>query len=194
MTIPWEYWYHCVGNTYGSWLPGDPRGFRMHHHRKHIDGDYKNPPPVGKYEYLHQYSTQTMKRDAVSLNLQEQQIVLDCFEDSLLMNEIPIAVMSVSATHAHILARFVRGRTTLSGKPIADPPRHYFGIARKRAARQLSDEGLISPGGVWSKSTTIVPIADERHFNNVLGYITRHEEEGAVIWTAPDAPPPDANG
>ena len=192
MTFAWEDWYHCVGNTYGSWLPGDPRGFCTHHHRKHIDGDYKNPPPQGKYDKLQQFSTQVMRRDTVSLNIQQQQIVLDCFEDSLLMNEVPIAIMSVSATHAHILVQFIRGRKTLSGKPIADPARHYFGIARKRAARQLSDEGLIAPGGVWSKSTTIVPIEDERHFNNVLGYITRHKEEGAIIWTAPDIP--DANG
>ena len=186
MSGAWDNWYHCVGNTYGSWLPGDPRGFRTHHHRKHVDGDYNNPPPQGKFENLHHYSTQEMSRDAVSLNVQQQQIVLNCFEDSLLINEIPIVIMSVSPTHAHILVQFFRGRTTLSGKPIADPARHYFGIARKRAARQLSEKGLIAPGGVWSKSTTIVPISDKRHFDNALGYIIRHKEEGAIIWT-PDA-------
>ena len=42
-------WYHVVLSTYGSWLYGDKRGFRTRHHREHVDGDYKNPPSLGKY-------------------------------------------------------------------------------------------------------------------------------------------------
>src|SRR3954468_9029001 len=41
---PWNNWYHCMGNTYGTWLPGDPRGFRTRLHREHVEGDYRNPP------------------------------------------------------------------------------------------------------------------------------------------------------
>ena len=42
-------WYHVVLTTYGAWLPGDPRGFRTRHHREHVPGDYKAPPPVGMF-------------------------------------------------------------------------------------------------------------------------------------------------
>jgi hypothetical protein len=41
----WRDWYHVTGSTYGAWLPGDPRGFRTRHHRQHVEGDYKDPPP-----------------------------------------------------------------------------------------------------------------------------------------------------
>jgi hypothetical protein len=41
----WNDWYHVVVHVYGSWLRGDPRGWRARHHREHVDGDYKNPPP-----------------------------------------------------------------------------------------------------------------------------------------------------
>ena len=41
----WNNWYHVNGNTYGTWLPGDPRGWRERGHKKHVAGDYKNPPP-----------------------------------------------------------------------------------------------------------------------------------------------------
>jgi hypothetical protein len=42
-------WHHVVLTTYGAWLYGDVRGFRTRHHREHVDGDYKNPPPAEKY-------------------------------------------------------------------------------------------------------------------------------------------------
>jgi hypothetical protein len=44
---PWNHWYHCMGNTFGTWLPGSPKGFRTRHHREHVEGDYKHPPPKG---------------------------------------------------------------------------------------------------------------------------------------------------
>lgn len=44
---PWNDWCHCMGHTYGTWLPGDPCSFRTRHHRQHIEGDYRNPPPKG---------------------------------------------------------------------------------------------------------------------------------------------------
>ena len=36
MSVPWNDWYHCNGNTYGTWLRGDPRGFRERRHRLEI--------------------------------------------------------------------------------------------------------------------------------------------------------------
>jgi hypothetical protein len=43
-------WYHIMLTTSGDWLYGDARGFRTRHHREHVEGDYKNPPPPGIYE------------------------------------------------------------------------------------------------------------------------------------------------
>ena len=43
----WHGWFHIIGNTYGTWVRGDPKGFRTLHHREHIEGDYKHPPPPG---------------------------------------------------------------------------------------------------------------------------------------------------
>jgi hypothetical protein len=47
MTQPWNFWYHVGGNTKSTWLHGDRRGFRTRHHREHIEGDYRHPPPRG---------------------------------------------------------------------------------------------------------------------------------------------------
>jgi len=37
---PWNHWYHVNGNTYGTWLPGDPRGWRSYKHKRHVEGEY----------------------------------------------------------------------------------------------------------------------------------------------------------
>jgi hypothetical protein len=47
--VPGGVWYHSITSTYGAWLYGDERGFRTRHHREHVDGDYKSPPPRGLY-------------------------------------------------------------------------------------------------------------------------------------------------
>ena len=40
MPRAWNNWFHCTLTAYGNWLPGDSRGWREQHHRRHVDGDY----------------------------------------------------------------------------------------------------------------------------------------------------------
>jgi hypothetical protein len=67
MRRPWLNWLHCTGSTYGSWLRGDPRGWRARRHREHVDGDYRTPPASGTYEAMHERSKRLMKRPGVTL-------------------------------------------------------------------------------------------------------------------------------
>ena len=60
-------WFHFMTSTYGSWLYGDPRGFRTRHHREHVDGDYKNPPPLGLYSQQFERSIKSLKQPVVRL-------------------------------------------------------------------------------------------------------------------------------
>ena len=74
---PWNDWYHTTAHTYGTWLRGDARGWRARHHREHVDGDYRNPPPKGKYDALYQYSKSLMKRDPEFRQLYQRHRTLD---------------------------------------------------------------------------------------------------------------------
>ncbi len=56
MPTPGKCWWHNILSTHGSWLPGNPRGFRSRNHRIHSSGDYKNPPPLGEHAGLHRLS------------------------------------------------------------------------------------------------------------------------------------------
>jgi len=75
MSVPWNRWFHCIGGTYGSWLLGDPGGFRTRHHREHVEGDYRNPPPEGIYESRHRCAQESLRFDVVTIHPEDRPIV-----------------------------------------------------------------------------------------------------------------------
>src|SRR5437868_9283077 len=93
---PWHHWYHCMGHTYGTWLPGDPKGFRTRHHREHVEGDYKNPPPKGMYDERHRRSKELMKRDPVFLTMEQRTLVVRLLVESLQRRNLDVIVASVT--------------------------------------------------------------------------------------------------
>ncbi|MGA2498375.1 MAG: hypothetical protein ABSH20_11575 [Tepidisphaeraceae bacterium] len=88
MGRPWNDWYHCMGNTYGTWLYGDPRGFRTRHHREHIPYDYKHPPPPGLYKEKYERSQRLMPRPPVFLSPEQRCLAVKFFVASLQKNQI----------------------------------------------------------------------------------------------------------
>jgi hypothetical protein len=104
MPAPWNDWYHVTVHTYGSWLRGDPRGWRDRHHQKHADGDYRNPPRPGRYDKLNALSQTLMKRqpERLSDNLRPQVIV--AIVEKLHADSVEVLAACIDATHLHILA------------------------------------------------------------------------------------------
>ena len=102
----WNGWYHIVGSTYGSWLPGDPRGWRSRHHQEHVEGDYKHPPQPGKDHRRHFRSKSLMKREPVVLTVHQCELVCRTMIEALRFHHVEVKELSVSATHFHLLASF----------------------------------------------------------------------------------------
>jgi len=176
MPTPWNNWYHCNGNTYGTWLRGDPRGFRERKHRRHVDGDYRNPPAKGTYDRLLAYSKKILKHKPVLLNACQRRIATESMTTKLLDNGIDLIALSVDDRHFHILARFPDRR-----------PRHWVGRAKMHASMVLRYFGL--KGQVWARGCRTFPIADRGHQSNVFKYIRTHAEQDAFVWTFRDTVP-----
>src|SRR5207244_2439476 len=136
---PWDHWYHLTAHTYGSWLRGDPRGWRARHHREHVDGDYKHPPPSGKYEKLHQRSKQLMKRDPVHLARERCQFIVNEIAAKLIELGIELILVILDDHHLHLLASFPDHR-----------PRHWIGMAKKHSSHMLRTFPDASAGGIWA--------------------------------------------
>jgi hypothetical protein len=166
----WNDWYHVNGNTYGTWLPGDPRGWREKRHKRHVGGDYKNPPPKGSGDALHRHARDSLKQPPVHLDNIQRETAGRALVEWFVEHDIEILVLSIDAIHYHLLARFRDKRVW---------PR--VGRAKKHAYHELRNRGY--EGKLWQRGCDVVPITDRQHQLNVFRYITRHKEHGAWIWT-----------
>ena len=134
-------------------------------------GDYKNPPPKGKYDALFEYSKSLMKRDPVKIERELRQFVLDALIDKLLENQIPVAAASLDGIHGHILAQCADRN-----------PRHWIGLAKKNASHLVRQLDLLPPGGLWGKRSHPEPITGPPHYDNSVDYIHKHAHKGAVLY------------
>jgi len=190
MPAPWNDWYHIIIHTYGSWLPGDPRGHRTRHHREHVEGDYKNPPPDTprrRGQFAHAKSL--LKRPPIILTREQRGIVARELASSFARHDVLVAILCVDVNHAHVLAKIPERKPTDSG-PWAFPDvrnpkvariRYFVGIAKKDASRVLSDAGSIPPGGLWGKRSDCHSITDRPHQIATYRYIQSHGDSGAVV-------------
>jgi hypothetical protein len=200
MPLPWRFWYHCVGNTYGTWAYGDPRGFRTWRHREHVEGDYRHPPPPDAYQYLYEQTLASMTRDAVLLEPPERELVCRAMGERLDRMALPWVDLAVTQTHYHLLARFEpREILDLQSRGMAIPrlskanalqdgrnpwPRHLVGILKKHAAHVHRERAPTSrPGGLWAKRAHIIPIDCREHAVAVAWYIRQHLREGGVVYS-----------
>jgi hypothetical protein len=189
MGAPWNDWYHCTAHTFGTWLRGDPRGWRSRHHREHVEGDYKHRPPKGKYDQLHEYSKSLMKRDPVRVNHVELiDFILTKMLERLVEFHVPIAIGAFDGIHAHFLIRCRDHK-----------PRIVLGIAKQYATAQLKADpkahsfavglgiNLKLGEGLWGRGSHSTPIERAQHFDSTFDYIAAHALRGAVV-IVPQAP------
>ena len=178
MTAPWNDWYHCNGNTYGTWLRGDPRGWRARHHREHVDGDYKSPP-TENFAAQHRKSQKLLVKPPVLLNAAQSHAAGAAMVRRLLDAGIELLSLSLDDHHFHFVARFPDHR-----------PRYYIGLAKQRAAHELTQHhGLEAP--VWAKRGLCKPITSRAHQVRSVNYDIDHGNRGAFVWTFRMARPAD---
>ncbi len=174
-------WFHIVISAYGSWLYGDPRGFRTRHHREHVEGDYKNPPPPGTHDWELRRSKKLLKQPPVVIAPKLRRIIGEAVRNRLTELGAEVLTIAAGGQHCHIQAKM-------------DPqyPREWAGLAKKHAWFIARDHGWI--GKLWAMRSKATPINDREHQENVYHYILDHVHEGAWVWSAlwPKNPPASA--
>jgi hypothetical protein len=162
-------WYHVILTTYGAWLYGDPRGFRTRHHREHVEGDYKSPPPPGKYADQERRSRESLKQEPVVLPKDLRPVVGTALRERLEQLGVLVLCLSVGGQHVHILAKTPRGEA-----------RNLAGAAKLHAWHVLRSHGWRKK--LWAKRGKEKPVRDREHQLNVYAYILSHAQEGAWVW------------
>lgn len=183
----WNGWYHINGNTYGTWIRGDTRGWRARHHREHVEGDYKNPPPPERDVHLRVQSLRGMDAP-VRLSVEARSLLCSAFVASFQHQQTELIAACVTGTHFHLLARFVlpanpRPKPPTRNQPIYAHIRAIVGQVKSHATLKVSKASLATPGGVWAKRCKITAIADRTHQLTVFRYIEKHTNQGGAVWT-----------
>ena len=161
--------YHVSWGTYGSWLPGDPRGFRTRGQRQHVDGDYKNPPPPGKYQGLHAHAKRSMKKPPVKIPPKLREVIARRCLEQFTKEHVNVFVISVDSWHVHVAVDCA-----------ANGLKQMIGRVKKVSSHRVRDS---IPGRLWQAGCHPVTIRDEEHWQNVLGYIRDHASR-AWVWYA----------
>jgi SAM-dependent methyltransferase len=176
-----RHWHHVTFHTYGAWLDGDDRGFRTRHHREHVEGDYKNPPPDGQYAWRKERSERQLKQPPVSIPGQLRQPIGELLRDRLIALGVEVLCLSVGATHVHGLLKIESAAA-----------RELLGQAKKHAT--FESRALGWKGKLWAVRGRELRIRDRHHQENAYHYILRHAQEGAWVWIAlgKDEPQPPA--
>ncbi|XAL98464.1 transposase [Phycisphaeraceae bacterium D3-23] len=170
MPGPGKDWYHLIFNTRGSWLPGDPRGFRSRNHRKHSDGDYNSPPPAGQHAGLHKL-IRGKSKPAVTLPADLFETIGQAALDKSASQGHRILAIAVDAHHVHVLAELPDDRLAV---------KRIVGSWKQRASHKVRER---LPGEVWSKSCDPVQVKDPVHHRQVFEYIPAHAQQGAWVWS-----------
>jgi len=164
--------YHITWGTYGSWLPGDPRGFRTRHHRQHVDGDYHHPPPPGTYNGLHTHVRRCLKQPPVLIPRDLRETVGRGCLDRFAAEGVAVAALSIGGAHAHAAVECPAiGLKQMVGR-----------------VKKVSSHGVRErlPGRLWQGGCRPVRVRDASHWRNVIDYIAAHAP-GAWVWLHPKA-------
>jgi REP element-mobilizing transposase RayT len=160
--------YHVQWGTYGSWLPGDPRGFRTRGGRMHVAGDYKSPPPPGMYEGLHQYAKEQLSKAPVVLSPDLRAPVGAACLEQLAKEGVVLWAISVGGEHVHAAMDC-----------LPEGLKQMIGRVKKVSSHRIRDR---IPGTVWSQGCHPVVVKDDGHWSNVIQYIRDHATN-AWVWT-----------
>jgi hypothetical protein len=167
------HWCHVVLSTYGSWLPGDPRGFRTRRHKLHVEGDYKNPPPAGQFDQILHRSRHQQQFNTTVIPADCRPIVGDALRDHLTDHGSNVACLAVGGHHAHLLCKLPFNAEW-----------DWLGEAKRYAWYEW--KAVAGSIRLWAKKGKCDSIGDRDHFRNAYYYILRHEEQGAYVWHHPD--------
>ena len=173
MPQPELVWRHVVISTYGSWLPGDPRGWRSKQHRVHSSGDYRHPPPEREHAGLYQHSQQ-ISDEPVIVPKTLRRLLGRALLDHLREAAHEIAAIAMGGQHAHLLAEL----------PIdLKQTKQIVGRCKGRASHAVQQK---IPGRLWARDGRFSCAYTHSHHRRVYRYILEHHREGAWTWSIRD--------
>ena len=167
-------WWHVMWHTYGTWLPGDPRGFRDRDHRIHSSGDYKKPPPQREHEGLYDYARRVSNSEVVLATPALRREVCDALLSTIAEFQYRVLVLTVCRVHVHTVIELPEEREPFE-KAMRD-------LKTKSSAKVINKP----QSRLWARLWKPVYITDETHRNAEMIYVRDKQGINTCTWTFRD--------
>jgi REP element-mobilizing transposase RayT len=176
------HWFITV-TTYGTWLPGDPRGSvgsvrdrrpedrptrvrRVHNivttpYEKHLTG-------------LHEASRKLMKGPPVRLDHEKAEVVLDQFLETSRIRNWQLFAVAIMWNHFHLVAAAL---DEVNGKKIRNDLKAYAsGALNRRFGKPPSDTW-------WTTGGSVRPVKNEDAYHAMVNYTLHEQPNPLVVWS-----------
>ena len=127
---PWPDDYHLTLRTYGTWLPGDDRGWR-----RHGDSGPARPPSPA----LRAWCERAMVAPPLYLTAQQRRVVEAAVRETCAHRGYTIHALAVQRSHVHVVVRATRA------------PEVVMADLKRWATRALRRDGLPRAQPVWAE-------------------------------------------
>lgn len=167
-------WWLVTWTTYGSWLPGDPRGYRTWRGREHVGPPRRYAAPgettYRPAEHRLRHETAQQRTDSpVVLTPEQVNITLQAMIAEMADTPVVPAIVAVGDRHVYVLARFD-----------SYPIRMFTGRIKAAATRELNQQGFAGTRP-WAKGYSMR--SKNNHQELVVAYhnVRRHDQQHCAI-------------
>ncbi|MDB5335104.1 MAG: hypothetical protein JWN70_723 [Planctomycetaceae bacterium] len=170
-----RYWF-LTWTTYGTWLPGDDRGFvgfvsdqtgQLAPHNQF------GTAPAAPSPNLRHSAEQRLKSDPILLTLQKAEALFDQFQETARARGWLLIAVGVMHTHVHLVIGVVGDPDP--DKVLRDFKAYGSGRLNKLYGKPTSDTW-------WTRSGSARKLVDESAIEAVVQYI-RKQPNPLLIWT-----------
>ena len=172
-------WWLVTWTTYGTWLPGDPRGFQTW--RGHVfvppPKRYAKPgePTYNPDDHAERYrqSLESLNETPVFLTQPQCVAAMQAIVEELREMPMQPSILAIGRVHSHFLAQF----RALEARPAV-------GRLKAAATQKLHENGLAS-ARVWCRDCHLKSKAPGKEFRDAFVYVYKHRHEGAEVYVWP---------
>lgn len=165
--------------TYGTWLPGDDRGFvsriQLSDEQK-IKHNLPNTEYDAKRRGMSLYATKLLKSEPVRLNETQANELATQFFETASVKQWAILALAIMSNHVHIVV-------AVAGDP---EPETILSQLKSYGSRALNRIYGRQPSGTWwTASGSRRKLPDEAAVNAGIHYVT-NQEYALYVWKAAD--------
>jgi REP element-mobilizing transposase RayT len=165
--------------TYGTWLPGDQRGFVSEVNDgagARVIHNVPGTPYDADWDHLRHDSRNRLKCQPIRLRLKQAEVVLQQFHETASYRGWQLIAVAIMANHVHVVV----------GVPGDPNPERILGDFKSYASRALNQQYDRPESGTWwTESGSKRKLKDEIAILGAVAY-ARDQEFPLLTWIHPD--------